>query len=80
MIKARVFVSLKKPVLDPQGVAIQRSLKSMGFNQVAAVRQGKTFDVELDTDEKSAAQDMLGKICEKLLANTVIEDINFEIL
>lgn len=80
MMKARVFVNLKKPVLDPQGVAIQRSLAAMGFGQVQGVRQGKTFDVELAVDDPATAKDMLTKMSEKLLANTVIEDFRFEIL
>lgn len=80
MIKARVFVNLKKPVLDPQGVAILRSLKTLGFAQVEGVRQGKTFDVELATDDLNQAKEMLAKMSEKLLANTVIEDYSFTLL
>lgn len=80
MLHARVMVSLKKPVLDPQGVAIQRSLKSLGIESVMSVRQGKTFDIELGTDDKDQAQKILSALCEKLLANPVIEDYNIEIL
>ena len=81
-MKARVTVTLKAGVLDPQGQAIEGSLKSLGFPGVAAVRQGKVFDIVLDethgTDE-SAARSQLTSMCEKLLANTVIENYAVEI-
>ena len=74
MIKARVTVTLKTGVLDPQGKAIEGALGSLGFADVGAVRQGKVFDVELDHDDRARAERELAGMCEKLLANTVIED------
>lgn len=71
---AQVRVTLKNGVLDPQGKAIEGALGSLGFEGVEQVRQGKTFDVELTADSKSDAEASLAAMCEKLLANTVIED------
>ncbi len=79
-MKARVTVTLKNGVLDPQGKAIVGALGSLGFDGVGSVRQGKVFDIELDTDDKTAAQTRLKAMCEKLLANTVIEDYSVELL
>jgi phosphoribosylformylglycinamidine synthase PurS subunit len=78
-MKARVTVTLKTGVLDPQGQAIVGSLKSLGFGGVADVRQGKIFDVDLDATDPAAAELTLGSICERLLANTVIENYTIEI-
>ena len=78
-MKARVTVTLNSGVLDPQGQAIQGSLKSLGFLGVAAVRQGKVFDIELGDSELSQAEANLKAMCEKLLANTVIENYTIEI-
>jgi phosphoribosylformylglycinamidine synthase len=74
MIKARVTVTLKNGVLDPQGKAIEHALGSLGFDGVGSVRQGKVFDVELDTADKTKAEARLKEMCDRLLANTVIED------
>jgi phosphoribosylformylglycinamidine synthase len=76
-MKARIFVTLKNGVLDPQGQAIQGALASLGFEGVSSVRQGKMFEVEL-ADSKDA-EPRLRAMCEKLLANTVIEDFRVEI-
>lgn len=76
-MKARVVVTLKNGVLDPQGNAIEGSLDALSFQGIKSVRQGKVFDVELKTDNADEARKTLTTICEKLLANTVIED--FEI-
>jgi phosphoribosylformylglycinamidine synthase len=78
-MKARVTVTLKSGVLDPQGKAIEGALKSLGVEGVASVRQGKVFDVELDTADKAKAEAALKSACEKLLANTVIENYRVEI-
>ena len=78
-MKARVTVTLKSGVLDPQGQAIQGSLKSLGFAGVGAVRQGKVFDIELSVSDAAAAEASLKAMCEKLLANTVIENYTIEI-
>ena len=73
-MKARVIVTLKTGVLDPQGKAIEGALASLGFSGVGSVRQGKVFDVELEGSDKARAKAELEAMCEKLLANTVIED------
>ncbi|MBP1877686.1 phosphoribosylformylglycinamidine synthase subunit PurS [Agrobacterium rubi] len=79
MIKARVTVTLKNGVLDPQGKAIEGALGSLGFDGVGQVRQGKVFDLELNGDAAKAETD-LKAMCEKLLANTVIENYSIAIL
>lgn len=79
-MKARVTVTLKNGVLDPQGKAIVGALGSLGFDGVGSVRQGKVFDVELETSDKASAETKLKAMCEKLLANTVIEDFSVELL
>ena len=77
MIKAQVTVRLKSGVLDPQGKAIESALSGLGFNGVQSVRQGKTFDIAIDGDDEADARRIVEAMCEKLLANTVIE--NYEI-
>lgn len=74
MIKARVTVTLKNGVLDPQGKAIEHALATLGFDGVAGVRQGKVFDIVLEGTDKAGAEAALRQMCEKLLANTVIEE------
>ncbi len=78
-MKARVTVTLKPGVLDPQGKAIEGALRSLGIDGVASVRQGKVFDVELDTADRARAEETLTSACEKLLANTVVENFRVEI-
>ena len=78
-MKARVTVTLKSGVLDPQGQAILGSLKSLGYDGVNSVRQGKVFDVQLDGTDEAAARLTLDLICARLLANTVIENYSIEI-
>ncbi|WP_421849318.1 phosphoribosylformylglycinamidine synthase subunit PurS [Oricola sp.] len=80
MIRARVTVTLKEGVLDPQGKAIEGALSTLGFAGVGEVRQGKVFDIELDGDDRKKATGELNAMCEKLLANTVIEDFAVELL
>lgn len=79
MIKARVTVTLKNGVLDPQGKAIEGALGALGFDGVHQVRQGKVFDIELEGTDKSKAEADLKAMCEKLLANTVIENFSISI-
>ena len=79
-MKARVTVTLKNGVLDPQGQAIQGSLKSLGFAGVGGVRQGKVFDLVLEETDKAAAEASLKAMCEKLLANTVIENYAIDVI
>ena len=74
MIKARVTVTLKNGVLDPQGKAIEGALGALGFDGVGQIRQGKVFDLSLDPADRAMAEDDLKAMCEKLLANTVIEN------
>ena len=74
MIKARVTVTLKTGVLDPQGKAIEGALGALGFDGVGQIRQGKVFDLQLDTADRAKAEADLKAMCEKLLANTVIEN------
>ncbi|MFS8049712.1 phosphoribosylformylglycinamidine synthase subunit PurS [Rhizobium sp. BR 314] len=79
MIKARVTVTLKNGVLDPQGKAIEGALGALGFDGVHQVRQGKVFDLEFEGTDKSKAEAELKAMCEKLLANTVIENFAISI-
>ncbi|WP_455854544.1 phosphoribosylformylglycinamidine synthase subunit PurS [Ensifer canadensis] len=74
MIKARVTVTLKNGVLDPQGKAIEGALGALGFDGIGQVRQGKVFDLQIETGDKAKAEADLKAMCEKLLANTVIEN------
>ena len=74
MIKARVTVTLKTGVLDPQGKAIEHALTGLGFDDVGQVRQGKVFDIEIDGADRAKAEADLKAMCDKLLANTVIEN------
>ncbi len=78
--KARVFVTLKRGVLDPQGSAVNRALHAMGYGEVSDVRLGKLIEVTLD-DQVPEAQERarLEEMCRKLLANTVIEDYRIEL-
>ena len=79
-MKARVTVTLKTGVLDPQGQAIEGGLAALGFSGVESVRQGKGFDVELSSTDSESARTELAAMCDKLLANTVIENYAIEIL
>ena len=79
-MKARVTVTLKSGVLDPQGKAIEGALASLGVPGVAAVRQGKVFDIELAASDRAGAEAALKQACEKLLANTVVENYRIELL
>ena len=78
-MKARVFVTLKNGVLDPQGKAIGHALNGLGFAAVGEVRQGKVIDIELTERDESKARASLKDMCEKLLANTVIESYRVEV-
>lgn len=79
-MKARINITLKHGVLDPQGKAIENALASLGFKGVNEVRQGKYIEVDLaETDEKRAGE-LVEKICKDLLANTVIENYAYELV
>jgi phosphoribosylformylglycinamidine synthase len=78
-MKARVHVTLKGGVLDPQGKAIQHTLESLGFEGVEGVRQGKFIELDLDENDAEKAEESVKEMCEKLLANTVIENYRIDI-
>ena len=73
-MKIKVIVTLKNGVLDPQGKAIQQTLNGMNFSDVKEVRQGKYFDIEVNTSDEKNAKVKVEEMCKKLLANLVIED------
>lgn len=79
-MKANVYVTLKQEVLDPQGDAVRRGLSSLGFAGVKSARVGKFIEIELDGKDKAAAEKELKAMCEKLLANPVIEDFRLEVV
>ena len=79
-MKARVTIMLKDGVLDPQGEAIKQALTSLEYNNVNSVRQGKVIDLELNDSSEEAAIDSIHEMCEKLLANTVIENYEIKLL
>ncbi len=80
-MKARVTVTLKSGILDPQGKAIEGALRSLGVEGVASVRQGKVFDIELEgTTDRAKAEAALKAAADKLLANTVIENYRIEVV
>lgn len=78
-MKARIFVTLKNGVLDPQGKAIGHALNNLGFAAVGGVRQGKLIEIELSETDEAKAKSDLKEMCEKLLANTVIEKYEIEL-
>ena len=79
-MKARVTVTLKSGILDPQGKAIEGALKSLGVTGVASVRQGKVFEIEIDGGDRTKAEALLKEAADKLLANTVIENYRVDVL
>lgn len=79
-MKARIIVTLKTGVLDPQGKAIEAALSSLGLDGIGGVRQGKVFDIEVESSDRANAEATLRQACEKLLANTVVEDYAIEIV
>jgi phosphoribosylformylglycinamidine synthase len=78
-MRVKIFVSLKNGVLDPQGKAIERSLHTLGYTEVGDVRVGKYLEVEVNAASRAEAESRVREMCDKLLANTVIEDYRFEI-
>jgi len=79
-MKARVTVTLKNGVLDPQGKAIEGALRSLGVEGIASVRQGKVFEIEVEGSDAEAARAALAAASEKLLANTVVENYRIELV
>jgi phosphoribosylformylglycinamidine synthase PurS subunit len=78
-MRARVFVTLKPSVFDPQGRTIAEALHSLGYGTVGDVRQGKYFELDLDTSEAGAAKALAAEVADKLLANPVIESYRIEV-
>jgi phosphoribosylformylglycinamidine synthase subunit PurS len=79
-MKARVHITLKQGVLDPQGKAIASALQHLGFSGVGGVRQGKFIELDLQDTDKATAEKTVRTMCERLLANTVIEDYAVEVV
>ena len=73
-MKVKVIITLKNGVLDPQGKAIQQTLNGMNFAEVKEVRQGKYFEIEVDSKDEAKSKEKVDDMCKKLLANLVIED------
>ena len=80
MMLAKVFVTLKAGVLDPQGTTIQHALASVGFASIDEVRMGKYFEIKLKETEQAQAAKKVERICEELLSNPVIENYRYEII
>ncbi len=78
-MKARIHVTLKTGILDPQGKAIEGALKSLGVEGIASVRQGKVFDIELAAGDSAEAKRNLTLACDKLLANPIVEKYAIEL-
>ncbi|HEU4344990.1 MAG TPA: phosphoribosylformylglycinamidine synthase subunit PurS [Candidatus Binatia bacterium] len=78
-MRVKIFVSLKSGVLDPQGKAIERSLHSLGYIEVQDVRAGKYLELNVEASSRAAVEARIREMCDKLLANPVIEDYQFEI-
>ena len=78
-MKARVYVTLKKSVFDPQGQTIQQALRSMGYSKLADVRQGKFFELALEDMDVAAARTLLDEVARKVLSNPVIESYRVEL-
>ena len=78
-MKARIKIMLKSGVLDPQGAAIKQALNNIGFESVTGVRQGKVIELEVDGPNKSEVRSEIESMCNKMLANTVIENFEIEV-
>ena len=78
-MRVKIFVSLKNGVLDPQGKAVERSLQTLGYNEVHDVRVGKFVELNLQAGSREAAEGRIREMCERLLANPVIENYRYEI-
>ena len=78
-MRVKIFVSLKNGVLDPQGKAVEQSLHALGYKEVQDVRVGKFVELNLQADSRDAAEGRIREMCDKLLANPVIENFHYEI-
>jgi phosphoribosylformylglycinamidine synthase len=79
MLKARVFVTLKRSVLDPQGQAVQKALAGLGFGEVEDLRIGKVLELRLAGEDRGAARARVEEMCRRLLANPIIEEFRVEV-
>lgn len=79
MYKVKVYVTLREDILDPQGKAVKQSLSTLGYEDVKEVRIGKLIELNLNAVDNSTAENKVKEMCEKLLANTVIEDYKYEL-
>ena len=79
IVKAKIHVTLKPGILDPQGKAIEHALETLGFNSASHVRVGKYMELELKESAKDKAEAQVKAMCEKLLANTIIEEYRYEL-
>ena len=79
-MKARIKIMLKNGVLDPQGEAIKHALNNIGFESVAGVRQGKVIELDIEGSDKRQVRSQIENMCNKILANTVIENFEIELL
>jgi len=79
-MRARVFVTLKRGILDVQGTAVKRALEGLGFTEVKDLRMGKVLEVELELQDAARARSRLEEMCQKLLANPVMEEFTVEIV
>ena len=79
-MKVQVHTTLKEGVIDPQGKAVESALNNLGFSGIKKIRQGKLFDLELDTKSKEEEEKLTEEICKVLLANMVIEDYKIKVL
>jgi len=77
-VKARVIVTPRKALLDPQGKAVQKSLKRLGYDEVENVRVGKYIEITINDDDRKKAGSRLDEMCKKLLSNPIIEDVRYE--
>ena len=78
-MKAKIYVTLKKSVLDPQGVTVKHALESLGYRGIQDVRLGKYFEVKLETTDRKKAAHEIEQMCRKLLVNPVIEDFTYDL-
>ncbi len=79
-MKARITIMLKNGVLDPQGEAIKHALNNIGFESVTGVRQGKVIELDIEGSDKNQIRSQIENMCKKMLANTVIENFDIELL
>lgn len=80
MYTAKILITLRKTILDPQGKAVEHSLKSLGYDSITDTRIGKYVELKIDTKDETSAKTIAEEACKKLLANSVMEDFSFEII